>query len=112
AGTGIALGGIARAFAAARAMDAWRGRGMPAGLVNAGGDLAALGPAAETVPLRDPRDPSRLTSRLAIENEALASSARRFDPVRSAQVTGSAVIDPRSPNPVRATRGATGRAAA
>jgi len=110
AGIRIDLGGIAKGFAVDRAIDALRGHGMPAGLVNAGGDLAVFGPAAETVHLRDPRDPSRLTFRLAIENEALASSARRFDPVRSAQVTGSAVIDPHSRTPVEAIGAATVRA--
>src|SRR5262249_21164649 len=110
AGVRIDLGGIAKGFAVDRAVDALRGHGMPAGLVNAGGDLAAFGPGAETVHLRDPRDPSRLTFRLAIENEALASSARRFAPVRSAQATGSAVIDPCSRHPVRAIGAATVRA--
>jgi thiamine biosynthesis lipoprotein len=110
AGVRIDLGGIAKGFAVDRAIDALRGHGMPAGLVNAGGDLAAFGPGSETVHLRDPRDPSRLLLRLAIENEALASSAHRFDPIRSARVSGSAVIDPHTRNPVAAISAATVRA--
>jgi thiamine biosynthesis lipoprotein len=37
------LGGIAKGFAVDRAIDALRAAGCPAGLVNAGGDLAAFG---------------------------------------------------------------------
>jgi len=92
--TQIDLGGIAKGFAVDRAIDVLRERGMPAGLVNAGGDLAAFGPDAEKVDIRDPHDPSRLLLCLKIGNQALASSAPRFDPLQSATATGTAIIDP------------------
>jgi FAD:protein FMN transferase len=108
-GLRIDLGGIAKGFAVDQAIAALRRRGMAAGLVNAGGDLAAFGP-AETVHIRDPRDPSRSILRLAVENAALASSAPRFDPMRSAQTAGSAIIDPSTRAPVEAGVAATVRA--
>jgi thiamine biosynthesis lipoprotein len=98
----IDLGGIAKGFAVDRALGALREAGVPRGLVNAGGDLAAFGPAAETVHIRDPRDPGRLLLGLVISNQALASSAPR--------TVGAAVIDPRSGAPVEAIIAATVRA--
>jgi thiamine biosynthesis lipoprotein len=106
----IDLGGIAKGFAVDRALDALRERGVPRGLVNAGGDLAAFGPEAETVRIRDPRDPTRLLLGLMLQNQALASSALRFDPLRSARTAGAAVIDPRTGTPVEAIIAATVRA--
>jgi thiamine biosynthesis lipoprotein len=106
----IDLGGIAKGFAVDRAIDVLRDHGMPRGLVNAGGDLAAFGPHAETVHIRNPRDPSRLMLGLAIENQALASSGHRFDPLRSANTSGTATIDPRTGKPVQAIIAATVRA--
>jgi thiamine biosynthesis lipoprotein len=106
----IDLGGIAKGFAVDRAIEGLRDHGMPRGLVNAGGDLAAFGPHAETVDIRDPRDPSRLMLGLAIENQALASSGHRFDPLRSANTSGTATIDPRIGKPVQTIIAATVRA--
>jgi len=42
-----------------------------------------------------------------LRNAALASSAGRFDPVRSCEVLSASVIDPVTAMPVRAVRGAT-----
>jgi thiamine biosynthesis lipoprotein len=106
----IDLGGIAKGFAVDRAIDVLRNHSMPRGLVNAGGDLAAFGPHAEAVHIRDPRDPSRLMLGLAIENQALASSGHRFDPLRSANTSGTAVIDPRTGEGAQAIIAATVRA--
>src|SRR5262249_60100512 len=94
-GLRIDLGGIAKGFAVDRALDVLRDRGMPAGLVNAGGDLAAFGPATETVHIRHPLDPRRLVCGIEIDNQALASSGNRFDPFRSANLSRPAIIDPR-----------------
>jgi thiamine biosynthesis lipoprotein len=108
--TKIDLGGIAKGFAVDRAIDVLRACGMPAGLVNAGGDLAAFGPVAHAVDLRDPRDASRLLCRLGVSNEALASSGGRFDPFVSSQRIGPAIIDPRDGKPARGIIGVTVRA--
>jgi FAD:protein FMN transferase len=109
-GVRIDLGGIAKGFAVDRAVDALRAHGMPAGLVNAGGDLAAFGPHPETVHVRDPRDPRRLICAIEVREEALATSGGRFDPFRSGDALGSAIIDPAAGEPTRAIRGATVRA--
>jgi FAD:protein FMN transferase len=106
----IDLGGIAKGFAVDRALDALRGFGMPNGLVNAGGDLAAFGPDSQTVSVRNPVDPQSLMCGISINNEALASSARRFDPFRSDETTNSAIIDPMTRQPTCSIQGTTVRA--
>lgn len=103
----IDLGGIAKGFAVDRAVAVLRGCGVARGLVNAGGDLAAFGRLPETVHIRDPRDPSRLLCHVEIANAALASSGRPFDPLRSSDIQGSAVIDPLTQEPVRDIAGAS-----
>jgi FAD:protein FMN transferase len=91
----IDLGGIAKGFAVDRALDALRGfGGVDDGLVNAGGDLAAFGAEPQSVEIRHPRNPGRLVGRVKVANEAVASTARRFDLFRSAETTGSAIIGP------------------
>lgn len=92
--TRIDLGGVAKGFAVDCAIAVLRGRGVPAGLVNAGGDLAAFGAQPWTVHLRDPRTPNRLLGELALRNEALASSAGRIDPFHSSTVLTPAIVDP------------------
>jgi thiamine biosynthesis lipoprotein len=109
-GTTIDLGGIAKGFAVDRAIDILRDHDMPVALVNAGGDLAALGSCLCTVDIRDPRDPSRLICRVDLSNGALASSGSRSEPFQSAEATGSAIIDPRNRSRASAISGATVRA--
>jgi FAD:protein FMN transferase len=106
----IDLGGIAKGFAVDRALDALRGFGMPNGLVNAGGDLAAFGPDSQTVSVRNPVDPQSFMCGISINNEALASSARRFDPFRSDETTNPAIIDPMTRQPACSIQGTTVRA--
>jgi thiamine biosynthesis lipoprotein len=109
-GVRIDLGGIAKGFAVDRAVAVLRDHGVPRGLVNAGGDLAAFGGEAQTIYLRDPRAPYRLMARVEVCNEGLASSGGCADPFRCSGAAGSAVIDPRTRDQVRAIRGATVRA--
>jgi len=106
----IDLGGIAKGFAVDRALEVLRRFGMPSGMVNAGGDLAAFGQQRQTIHIRNPRDPRRLIGRVELDNEAVASSARRFDPFQSADTTASAIIDPGTGKPAQAVDGATVRA--
>jgi thiamine biosynthesis lipoprotein len=98
----IDLGGIAKGFAVDCAILVLRDHGMPQGLVNAGGDLAAFGPDAVTISVRDPRAPSCIMCRVEVKDEALASSSRPVDPSQ-----GSAVIDPRTGLPASPVLGAT-----
>jgi FAD:protein FMN transferase len=106
----IDLGGIAKGFAVDRAIDALRHHGARSAIVNAGGDLAAFGPEAHTVHVRDPRSPDRLMCQVDVSNQALASTGRRFDPLRSAAPADSAVIEPKTRTPAHAVHGATVRA--
>ena len=106
----IDLGGIAKGFAVDRALEVLRGFGLASGLVNAGGDLAAFGREPQTIHIRHPRDPRRLMCRVEITDEALASTARRFDLLSSAETTGSAIIDPATGKPTGVIDGATVRA--
>jgi thiamine biosynthesis lipoprotein len=103
----IDLSGIAKGFAVDRAVDVLRAHGVGAGLVNAGGDLAAFGRSPWSVHLRDPRDPRRLLCRRDLTDAALASTGLDFDPLHTAQAAGSAIIDPRSGGSVGAIIGAS-----
>jgi len=107
----IDLGGIAKGYAVDRAIDALRSRGVRSAIVNAGGDLAAFGPEARTIHIRDPRAPDRLICQVDVSNQALASTGRRFDPFQSSTAADSAVIEPRTRTPTQAIHGATVRAA-
>jgi FAD:protein FMN transferase len=110
AGAAIDLGGIAKGFAVDLAVDALRGVGVSTGLVNAGGDLRAFGQEPHAVYVRDPRDPSRSIGCIEVAEEALASSARRFDLVDGVHPGSSAVIDPSTLRPARSIDGVTVRA--
>jgi len=109
-GVRIDLGGIAKGFAVDRAVGVLREHGVAAGLVNAGGDLYGFGPHAHAIDIRDPGDPALLLTRVEVRNQALASTAGRFDPLRGREVEDCAVIDPRSCEPVRVVLGASVRA--
>ncbi|HET7889477.1 MAG TPA: FAD:protein FMN transferase [Bradyrhizobium sp.] len=107
----IDLGGIAKGFAVDRALDSLRQAGSLAwGLVNAGGDLAACGAELQSAYIRHPRDPGRVVCRVDFADEALASTARRFDLFRSSETAVSAIIDPHGQTPANSIDGVTVRA--
>ena len=107
----IDLGGIAKGFAVDRALDVLRGSGsLASGIVNAGGDLAAFGALTQSAHIRHPRHPGRVACRVEFANEALATTARRFDPLQSAETAGSAIVDPHGETPANAIDGVTVRA--
>jgi FAD:protein FMN transferase len=110
AGVTIDLGGIAKGFAVDRAVDALRGAGVASGLVNAGGDLRAFGREPHSIHVRDPRDPSRSIGCIEVADEALASTARRFDLMDDSDPGSSAVIDPSTSRPPGLMDGVTVRA--
>ena len=86
-----------------------RGSGAAGGLVNAGGDLAAFGEQRQTVHIRHPRDPRRSIGSVEISDEALATTARRFDSFQSVGTASSAIIDPGNRRPAHAVDGVTVR---
>jgi thiamine biosynthesis lipoprotein len=93
-----------------RALEAMRRFDISGGMVNAGGDLAVFGDEAETVHIRDPRDPSCSIGCIEIRNEALATTGRRFDPVTANTTANSAVVDPATGKPADGIDGVTVRA--
>ena len=78
----IDLGGIAKGYGVDRAVRALRDRGVENALVNAGGDLYAIGLSEDGDPwevgVRDPRDPGRLAATLSVSDRALATSGDYF----------------------------------
>jgi thiamine biosynthesis lipoprotein len=110
-GVRIDLGGIAKGFAVDQALDVLGKSGAAtSALVNAGGDLAAFGEEARLIHVRNPRDPRSTICAVNVKDEALASSARRFDLFHSAEVEGSAIIDPVTRKPANTIDGITVRA--
>jgi len=103
----VDLGGIAKGFAVDRAVETLRRHEVTEGLVNAGGDISTFGARSHAVDIRDPRQPGHPMCHVALHNAALASSAGRFDPVRSRYALKSDVIDPATAMPVWAIVGAT-----
>ena len=72
------LGAIAKGYAVDRAIDALRSRGIAKALVNAGGDLYALGTAPDGEPwrigVRDPNDARRIAETLDVSDAAIGTS--------------------------------------
>lgn len=72
------LGGIAKGYAVDRAVETLRGWGVRHALINAGGDLYALGRAPDgeawSVGVQSPTDPAALAATLALEDRAIATS--------------------------------------
>lgn len=110
AGVRIDLGGIAKGFAVDQATEILQSRGIASGIVNAGGDLAAFGPNAHQVYIRNPNAPNGPMCPVRLSNEALASTGPRHDPFCSFNTLGCAVIDPRSRTQVQRIGAATVRA--
>jgi thiamine biosynthesis lipoprotein len=71
----VDLGGIAKGYAVDRAIGVLQQHDIQNALVNAGGDLRHIGTVPEIVHLRDAGDPGCLSLAIALNNQALASSA-------------------------------------
>lgn len=103
-GYAVDFGGIAKGHGVDRGIDALRGKGEKAALLEAGGDLYAMSrPEANrlwSVGIRDPRRVDRIMARFDVEDEAVATSGTYFQKriVDGREV--SHLIDPRTGNPV------------
>lgn len=102
-GAGLDLGGIAKGYAVDLATAALRARGVPAALVNLGGNTGVLGLAPGDRPwvigIRDPRN-DRLISQVRLTQGAVSTSG---DYDRYFEVEGkrySHLLDPRTGRPV------------
>lgn len=107
---GLAVGGIAKGYAVDRAVAVLREYGIRSALVNAGGDLYAMGTRRGKpwrVGIRDPRDPQGVLAVIEVTDQAVATSGdyERFflaDGVRYHHL-----LNPSDGRPVRNTRSAT-----
>jgi thiamine biosynthesis lipoprotein len=104
------LGGIAKGFAVDVALETLREHGVAAAIVNAGGDLRALGPQPVEVHLRHPMRPTTFAGRISVCESALATSSPCFterewrgrrvshlvNPNRGASITGGVSVTVRA----------------
>ena len=114
AAVGLDLGGIAKGYAIDQGVALLRAAGARHALVEAGGDLYALGShpggGAWPVGVRHPRDPKRMLAVLSVRDEGVATSGdyeRYFE--RDGQRYGH-LIDPGSARPAPGLRSLTVRA--
>ena len=108
----IDLGGIAKGHAVDAAIVALQREGVPAGCVNAGGDLRAFGDIDFPVLVRDPGCPTAAGARLMLRNEAIATSANYFSRKRLDGAMVSALVDGRNARPLTTAVSASVRAPA
>lgn len=105
AGMQLDLGGIAKGYAVDQALAVLRERGVPAALVDMGGNVAAYGApperAAWLVGIRDPQNPGKILPKpIKLLNKAVATSG---DYEQFALVAGrrySHILDPRTGRPL------------
>jgi thiamine biosynthesis lipoprotein len=74
----VDLGGIAKGFAVDRAIEALKGNGVVAGIVNAGGDLRTFGSRPQLIHVRHPAEPARAAGMVRLRERAMATSGIYF----------------------------------
>jgi len=104
-GMSLALGGIAKGYAVDQAVEAIRQAGIPSALVDAGGDIYALGSPPYRnrwlVGVRDPGHPDDILPKaLAVANQAVATSGDYLQGVKVGGRVYSHILDPRTGQPV------------
>jgi len=99
-GMEVDLGGIAKGYAVEQAVKALGRHGVRAALVNAGGDLYALGGPGKgstwNIGIKDPRDPDSILEAIGVTDRAVATSG---DYERYFMLEGrrfSHIVDPRT----------------
>jgi thiamine biosynthesis lipoprotein len=110
AGMRIGLGGIAKGYGVDRAMAVLRDRGVEHALVNAGGDLKALGldgPAPWEIAIKHPRDRERVIAVLRVSNAALVTSGDYERFFEHAGRRFHHILDPRTGYPSTGAMSAT-----
>lgn len=107
-GVRLDLGGIAKGFAVDQALATLGQHDVRSALVNAGGDLRALG--SFPVTLRNPRDPGRALATVELIDAALASSAHCFADRLVPGATHGPILDPHTGEAAVAVLGASVRA--
>jgi thiamine biosynthesis lipoprotein len=109
-GMSMDLGGIAKGYALDRAADVLRSEGVEEALLNAGGDILAVGGKGGDpwrVGIRDPRDPDGTLGYLEVQDEAVVTSGdyERFFMHEGRRYHH--IIDPRTGTPAWGCRSIT-----
>jgi len=104
-GMSLALGGIAKGYAVDQAVAAIRQAGVTSALVDAGGDIYALGSPPYRnkwlVGVRDPAHPDDILPKaLAVADQAVATSGDYLQGVKVGGRIYSHILDPRTGRPV------------
>ncbi|MFL6527881.1 MAG: FAD:protein FMN transferase [Chthoniobacterales bacterium] len=92
----VDLGGIAKGFAVDCAVRELKRAGVCSGSVNAGGDLRVFGDRAETIHLRDSRNPGLTNGAIVLRQRSIATSATCFSRRRNRGGFVSALVDGRT----------------
>lgn len=104
-GMSVDLGGIAKGYAVDKAVEALRRNGIRRGLVNAGGDLYALGRRTDETPwligLQHPQKKEETAVVLPVEDQAVATSGSYEKYFRIQGKKYTHIIDPYSGWPVQ-----------
>ncbi len=104
AGMGITLAGVAKGYAADRAGTMLRQCNIEHGLVNAGGDIVAVGGKTDTLPwkigIRNPKNRSRLAATVDLRDQAVATSGNYSRPFND-------IFDPRKGTPAQGVASST-----
>jgi thiamine biosynthesis lipoprotein len=103
-GMGITLSGVAKGYAVDRSIETLRRAGIRHGLVNAGGDIRALGGRTDGRPwkigIRDPRSRGRTVTTVDLADGAVATSGTYQRPFND-------ILHPRTGRPVQGVLSAT-----
>lgn len=108
AGMELDFGGVGKEYAADRATNILRGKGMTSGFVNLGGDISIVGPRPDGTPwifgIRHPRNTKETMASVASSSGALATSGdyERFFDLGDKRYCH--ILDPRTGHPVTAWR--------
>lgn len=97
----IDLGGIAKGYAVDRAVMALKRAGVPAGTVNAGGDLRVFGATPQVIHIRRPDRPGESLPLLEVLNAGVATSAAYFASRRYRGGPVSPIVNPATGQPSR-----------
>lgn len=92
------LGGIAKGYAVDAACEILLSFGVQNALVNAGGDIRAIGTLPQAVSIRNPYHPGQAGCQLTIKNESLATSGSYFIAQDFGSSSASAIVDGRTGN--------------
>jgi FAD:protein FMN transferase len=106
----VAVGGVAKGYAVDRAVEVLRGMGIENALVNAGGDLYAMGLREGRpwrVGVRHPDDPEHLVEVIEVSNAAVATSGDYQRYLVHDGVRYHHLLDPSTGRPARHVRSAT-----